>query len=772
MRDVKIFVEGLPLDLFDDEQIILESSVQNVQDISKVFSDFSQSFTVPCTPNNNSISEFFYDYDLNGVIDHNIRRLSFIEIDGIPFRTGKIQLEKVNLKDGLTQSYTYSFYGSIVSLKDKFGDDKLKDLDFSPYTHSYTGTEIENRIKGSTDYDVRYPLISSDRVWQYNNLSTPNANIDTTLGAIQYNELFPALKVARIFDAIETKYGIDFQGNFLTDPKFTNLFLLFSNSETLTYFTDAVPLDFISKTGYSSVASIITDSFLVQYFANDPITNVPIQSGSHTVIFNISGVSNTTIPYVVDVYSNGVLVDSLSGISNQSFTVSTESNVPGLNKTYTYKVRSQGALTLTVTANYKIVLNDINNLTAVRTATMTSSATVIPANLNLNQYVPDMTVSEFVQGVFKQFNLTAYGIDSSTFLIEPLEDFYLRGNIIDITENVTLENIDIERVPLYKRISFKRQPCDSFMNIKYKESFGREFGDLMQEFNYDAGEYTVELPFSNLLFNKLDLTEIQVGYKLNSNFNAINTKPILLYLYEVKSGVSFYLKKGSTTVNITSYAVFGQDVKNNTDYSLNFGNDQSSYLETVVTSGAYNTYYQPYLQNLFNLKTRITYVKCMFSIQKMLLKLNDRVIIRDHRFIINNMSINMTTGEVDLVLINDYRRLKSRQIVNIKPTGGIIRYSFPMGNNTKSMTVSDPNGTGFGFSSTYFTSDGNLDVTVPASPTFRLLDENNTDKILTENDEYIVTEDSSSDKVISFTVTHEYLDGTTEDEIIYLQYAE
>jgi hypothetical protein len=42
MNKVDIYVNGFRLDLFDDEEISINLSVQNVQDISKVFTDFTQ----------------------------------------------------------------------------------------------------------------------------------------------------------------------------------------------------------------------------------------------------------------------------------------------------------------------------------------------------------------------------------------------------------------------------------------------------------------------------------------------------------------------------------------------------------------------------------------------------------------------------------------------------------------------------------------------------------------------------------------------------------
>ena len=164
-RIVGIFIEGVQVELFNDEQIQVTSSVQNISDISKVFTDFSQSFTVPASPHNNAIFEHFYQSDVDATIDPNKRRIAYIEIDLTLFRRGKIQLEKSNLKNGQVESYTITFYGDILALKDKFGEDKLKDLDFTNLEFAFTGTEIYNRITNSTtDYDVRYPLISNDEV--------------------------------------------------------------------------------------------------------------------------------------------------------------------------------------------------------------------------------------------------------------------------------------------------------------------------------------------------------------------------------------------------------------------------------------------------------------------------------------------------------------------------------------------------------------------------------------------------------------------------------
>ena len=105
-----------------------------------------------------------------------------------------------------------------------FGEDKINQLDLTSLQFAYNGTEIYNRITDlTTNYDVRYPLIASNRLWTYKDSGANDITQNTH--AIQYDELFPAVKVSKLFESIESSYGVTFTGTFLTDPKFTNCFL-------------------------------------------------------------------------------------------------------------------------------------------------------------------------------------------------------------------------------------------------------------------------------------------------------------------------------------------------------------------------------------------------------------------------------------------------------------------------------------------------------------------------------------------------------------------
>ena len=335
MRTVQVYIEGQRLDLFKDEIISVTSKQQDISDISKIFTDFSQSFSVPSTPKNDAIFQHFYQNDVNSTIDHNIRRDAYIEIDLTTFRRGKISLEKSEVKNNQAYSYQITFYGDITSLKDKFADDKIQDLTLlNIYAHDYTATEIENRITdGATNYVVRYPLITR-RYLTYDDGGVNDINTDT--GAVKYSELFPAIRLAAIFGAIQGKYGVTFEGTFLTDKKFQNCFLYCQNANDFQFFTTTEDVDFTSggQDASNPSSAVYTDFFdlseetltiqpvnYVDAFGVTPSSDFWQDQTKHSV-FVSANCASATATYYIDVFVNGVLsvtIDGQYGIFQQAY---------------------------------------------------------------------------------------------------------------------------------------------------------------------------------------------------------------------------------------------------------------------------------------------------------------------------------------------------------------------------------------------------------------------------------------------------------------------
>lgn len=777
-RNVQIYVEGNRLELFNDEKINVNSSVQNIADISKVFTDFSQSFTVPASENNNAIFQHFYNSDYDSTVNHNMRRDAYIEIDLTPFRRGKIQLEKANLKNGKVDNYSITFYGDVLALKDKFGEDKLGQLDYSADSHEYTGAELQNRIEdGSTDYDVCYPLISSKRVWQYDNPTTPADNIDTAVGAIVFDELLPAYRVYNIFKVIQTTYGVTFQGNFLTDERFQGVYLWLKKSEVPTYTSQAVRIDFDTAT-YDSPE--VTDYVQID-FVNDTIHyyNQPqwVYGGvnypaTHNITLDIFGVSNTALDYWIDVYINNTLVNTIQGIGNASYNLITESNDPSTDNVVYFVMRAESFMT------FDSMLTSYYNVSGPSGAftyqdyivyNNTQSAT---AYVNLADLMPDIKVSDFFAGVLKEMNLTCYGLSENVYQIEPLEDWYGKGQITDITKYTIVENIDIERIKLYRTIRFKYQESMSFMNQEFKQFFGREYGNLDYSFPYDGEEYIIESPFENLMFNRFTNEDIQVGYALGTapEFKPYVPKPILLYKFGGINTNVWYFDNGTTTDMLNSYVCFGQDKQiSGVDYSLNWGAETSTLWNTPISNSLFETYYYNYIVNLFNKKNRLTYIKANLPITILTsLKLNDRLVIRDKRYIINEMKSDLTSGEVEFTLINDFRPLApAREITGSIGVGGtsLVNAGITVPNGTYKITI-DITGTGvISISDTELFEDKVVQITLPENTNliYSLITEEG-DNLITQDAAQLVNEEGR-ELVYNIPMTFENYDGTT-----YVQY--
>ncbi len=655
MRKVDVYIEVIAdsnnyekLELFNDEEIQINSSIQNVQDLAKVYTDFTQSFTIPASPHNNRLFEHFYQTDVDAENNPNIRRNAFIEVGTIPFRSGKISIESSNVVKGRVESYSITFYGDLTSLKDKFGDKTLKDLDLSVYSQPYNGTTVRTRLVNASDSDIRYPLISSSRLWSYN--IGANTDINNSSYPIVYTELFPALRVKKIFEAIETKYNVSFNSNFFNQKLFTELFLWLKNAKTMQALTETLQFTIDDITDADSRINTATDTIDLSN-----TTNVRVLASAATP-------SVATAKIYLDVYVNNNIYNTFE------LTTTSKQIIPKTAFTGTtimsFKIRASvpcTALSIGIRVEYQ------DSLFTLGTAQFRAlSKTFVEATIDPTVYVPNIKISDFVGGIFRMFNLTCYATSVDNFQVEPLDDWYTRGAVIDVTEYIDADEITIERHKLYKEISFNYEKSESFLNKEYFDSqtnAPKEFGSYKEtNSNYDGGEYTIDVPFENIRFSK-ELTsntaEPPTAFILNEKTSneAYDNKPILLYLDALKTGVSFYFDNGSTVSQVTQYMpLTNQLTYNNAVYSNHFAVEGSPFDATYITNTLYSQYYDSYLKNLYNKKNRITNVKALFPISLLTnLKLNDRLIIRDKRYIINEMKVNLTTGDVDLALINDFR---------------------------------------------------------------------------------------------------------------------
>lgn len=632
------------IELFEDEKISITSSIQNINDISKVFTDYTQSFTIPASDNNNEIFRHWYENSLDNGFDQRLRYDGYIEIDTNTFRKGRWQIEGASVKNNRIENYKITFYGELKSLTDKFGEDKLKDVEtLNDYTFTYSGTTVKNKIQSTTDEDVMFPLITSDRVWQSTGVT--NTNIFSSTGAILYTDLFPAVKISKVIEAIENKYNLNFSGSFLTDERFTKSYIWFKNNEAKTFNFVSIP-NIITLTnnfnGWFNISNNTID--IVKFFDG--------AAGIYNAQFNINITFSASTNSVLKVYKNGVLFTSITNTGTSSSFIINQTMGIGL---YYFEIQTSSSVSYTYSYNAKrYVYTSSGGATETTFISASGSNSSLP-NIDLTNNAPDIKVSDFFSGVLKMFNLTTYSNDGINFTIEQLENWYYLGEIKDYSEYCTTD-LDFERIKPYKKINLNYQKSESLMNVGFSNLYNRQYGDLIYSFNtLEGSDYTITLPFENMLFQS---TPLNVGYALKSDFTPYKVKPTVMY-YTGSYSRAYYFNDGTTNATLSSVNLFTSDMQEASSgeiNTLNWGIENSNLFPNAVSNTLFNNYYLAYLSNLYSLKSRMVKVKMRLPYTELLnLKLNDRIVIRDKRYIINQYTTDLTTFESDFELIQDFR---------------------------------------------------------------------------------------------------------------------
>src|SRR6056297_1800288 len=230
---IEVIINNQKIDLYKDENIQVDDSIQDIKDIGKIFTTFSRQFSVPATKRNNNIFKNFYNFDIVDGFDPREKVRSVITKNGATWRKGFIQIENVKLENNKPSSYKIFFTGEISELKDIFKEDRLSDLSsLSAYDHSYTQSNVQigfsnyASVDASGDLqedninkDICYPFISVGSRYAYNNnnngqLKKVDENGNFSGSNLNYRDLKPAIRLTRIIEAIEAEYNMTFSNDF------------------------------------------------------------------------------------------------------------------------------------------------------------------------------------------------------------------------------------------------------------------------------------------------------------------------------------------------------------------------------------------------------------------------------------------------------------------------------------------------------------------------------------------------------------------------------
>ena len=612
------------LDLFEDEQVSLTQTIQDIRDIEKVFTDFSKSFSLPASSKNNLLFRHYYRTDIeenliaDSIFNANTKLRAILELNYKNFRNGYIVLNGVKLKNNQPESYNITFFGETVTLKDKIKDRKLSELDFSQFDHSYNVSTVKqglqsfvNVINGepTSKAHVIYPLIShtnrfifdsteggvltsQDRSSTTRNLFASGSQTTSGSGATErlgstmgfaFNDLKPALRVIDIIDVIaqDPTIGLKFSDDFFKETgMFGDLYMwLHRNKGEIG----------ITPSNESNVSNIIlnkiqsftaTQGTVVQFFQILPTTNFPPtfdggifrfrtqrlessigvietmqiswkitpQTSSKKFTAKLRRAGTGEIITAATYQQTGFirLQHSFEGDSNFTEPL-TQHNVEFVIETTETSLNLTYELTFTRETSGHTTSAD--NFTATVQAGIVEPDSLVETIFVQNN-IPDISILEFLTGLFKTFNLTAFiesdlaSDDYGDVVVKTLDSFYAGGTNRDITEFVDLTQSESNFSVPFNDIEFKFADPKTFGAFYFEKLNNRQLGSVKASGIGNSGrdprlnrgrDYRISLPFEKMFFERLRnvngsaFTKIGYGFFVDSDQNPTVNKPLLFF---------------------------------------------------------------------------------------------------------------------------------------------------------------------------------------------------------------------------------------------------
>jgi hypothetical protein len=287
--------------------------------------------------------------------------------------------------------------------------------------------------------------------------------------------------------------------------------------------------------------------------------------------------------------------------------------------------------------------------------------------------MPEIKVKDFLAGILKMYNMVIVPTTSTSFLLQPLEDWYAAGTdqnyqtYLDITEYV------VNRPPHYREIEFKYQETQAIIGFQYLQTNNVGFGDLNNTFSFDGDDFIIDVPFECPLFERLTdqangvLTNVLVYKSITSEanedgiFNPYLGAPVLFYGYfdnydlEETNPLTFVNADGThEQVNIAWYANTSNRYQSAaSSHAITFGADIDPYHLQSVNQSLYNNEWSNYITDLYSKARRVYNVEAVLPIGKIItLNLQNAIIWNNTKYVINNVSLNMTTGKASFELLN------------------------------------------------------------------------------------------------------------------------
>ena len=700
MQNIELYIEGQRVTLFKDESVTVTDTIKNAKDVSKVFTEFSRTFSIPADKENNKVFKHYYNYSIVNGYDARIRTSAIIELNSLPWREGFIKLEGVDLVNNNPHTYRITFFGNTLSLKNLIGDDQLTDLrwlnNFNTKENgdsiSYNELNVEdyltnerNKTIGGVTYSkpIQVPLVTHTQRLYYNtsqNLADSGNLYYSTSSekqGVKWNELKYSLRLQIIIDAIqrpisEGGYGITFSNDFFNNSgnnAFNDLSMWLhrikgqatNGGQELN--TTEIPEGWADVSGTGGGSFMINNLYGRGTVAADTNSVTLETTSAETYSFQVfvieTNYPNPSLP--------AALIHSSGSINGQGFFQLPSTN--SLNAQYYIEITSTKSINFT-----SITWRNNNAFFGATLYILSNFIKTTEFGLVITQQLPKMGVLSFLTEIFKMFNLVAY-LENDIVVVKTLDEFYSSGNSYDITKYLDVSKSQSNVALPFRRINFGYKGLGTFLAKQHEQLFNQEWGQIEYnqgntgiEFSGDIYDYSSS--FEHFKFERIiDVenpnppTNIQWGWSVDDNKESFIGKPVIFYTNLKTATISFIDSVDINNVAINKKSISTYIAPSNSNMnvalfanqpSINFDAEVDEWTGLSNPNTLFQDYHSNYIADVFKESNRITKVTAYLPMRILLnYNLSDRFIINNQQYKINSIKTNFKNGKSEIELLND-----------------------------------------------------------------------------------------------------------------------
>jgi hypothetical protein len=628
MISTEIYIEEQKIDLLQDISTEFTYAIDDVSEFGSRNTSFSKTISIPGTANNNLVFGYIFELNNANVTYNSLPNVGYnynvtkqanckIFIDKVQIFKGTLRILEIVI-DKETIEYQCSVFGELGGFINQLGNQRLEDLDFSSYNHTYSVANISASWDNPGGSGYYYPLID------YGNVSTGQYGVAKK--DFQYTTFRPALYVKEYIQKIFAGTDYTFNCSFFDTPLFKRL-IIPHNQTNITV---------LANTSLSASAKLITiNTNLSPYaeytlitagnFSLDSLGQLFTYNGVPTITTNIQVLLrgnvtffNPSLPsYSVILKKDNVEIGrqdfdaSVSNFMNCDFTVS------GVNfaTTNTMQVEILGN---------GIILDITLGEIGVTTSTPTQVQVNLGETIKVSETIPKgIFQRDFFMSIVKMFNLYVYEnkFNDKELVISPYVDFYPEKsaealdwtNKVDRAKPISIKPMSEVNARYY---NYKFKQDNDFYNENYRKKYTEGYGDFIYdtEFDFVKETDTLEVIFAaSVLYQATGQDKVFPAIYKKSNTNSAEDRmDSIIRIMQTKkiTGVSSW-NIMNTTTNLASYTSYGyaghldDPINSNTD--INFGAPKEVQFAPAnfTEFNLFADFHSPYLAEITNKDSKL-----------------------------------------------------------------------------------------------------------------------------------------------------------------------